>query len=102
MYLCEDAISSIDHQTDTDYFATSAGSVVHLWHEERAEPVKEYSWGTDTITKIRFNPVETSLFASAGHDRTICLYDTRTNAPLRKLLLNVSHYSIVIQKVFVI
>lgn len=81
--------SSIDHRRDSDQFAVCAGENVEIWSHERAHPIKEYNWGLDSLTSVRFNPVETSLFASSGLDRGIVFYDIRTasSQPLKKVLL---------------
>ena len=63
---------------------------VDIWNHERSEPVTELSWGSDTVTAVRFNPAEADLLASAGSDRSIALYDLRSAAPIRKLIMQVS------------
>jgi DDB1- and CUL4-associated factor 13 len=52
-------------------------------------PVSTYEWGCDTLTTVKWNPVETSTLASTANDRSICLYDIRTDTPVRKLILKV-------------
>jgi WD repeat and SOF domain-containing protein 1 len=74
-------------------FAT-AGVVVDLWDHTRPTPIQTYDWGTDTVTAVRFNAAETSLFASAATDRAIVLYDTRSTNPLKKLVLEMSTNSL--------
>ena len=88
-------------------FAT-AGSVVDLWSADRHEPLHTFKWGDDSLTGVKFNPVEArhglmddampcvdamrgdnggqvNLLASTCHDRNICLYDIRGATPLRKV-----------------
>ena len=48
------------------------------------------SWGAETITAVKFNPAETSLFATCGTDRSIILYDIRTNTPVSKSIMAMS------------
>ncbi|PIK33510.1 putative DDB1- and CUL4-associated factor 13 [Apostichopus japonicus] len=53
----------------------------------KADPVRSFTWGTDSIQSFKFNPVETNILASCTQDRHIVLYDTREVTPLRKLTL---------------
>lgn len=77
------AYTYIDHHFRDSMFATSS-TVVSVWDWSRSEPIHSYSWGADTITTVRFNPAERSLLASTGNDRSVCLYDLRTDNALRK------------------
>lgn len=45
------------------------------------------SLNVDSLHCVRYNPIETHLLASAGSDRSITLYDTRANSPIRRLVL---------------
>ena len=63
---------------------------VDIWDHERSEPVTELSWGSDTVTSVRFNPAEADLLASAGSDRSVALYDLRSSTPIRKIVMQVS------------
>eukprot|EP00050_Salpingoeca_kvevrii_P004959 m.267028 g.267028 ORF g.267028 m.267028 type:complete len:523 (+) comp11068_c2_seq1:1655-3223(+) len=78
--------TGIDHHRSQDLFATS-GEAVELWSQHRSEPVQTFSWGADTINTVKFNPVETNVFASAADDRNVVLYDVRTESPIRKVIL---------------
>jgi DDB1- and CUL4-associated factor 13 len=40
-----------------DLFATS-GAVVELWSTQRSEPLQSHTWGADSSSCVRFNPVE--------------------------------------------
>ena len=71
--------------------SASAAVQVDIWDHERSEPVTELSWGSDTVTSVRFNPAEADLLASAGSDRSIALYDLRSSTPVRKLIMQVGH-----------
>uniref|UniRef100_A0A2R5L3U4 Putative sof1-like rrna processing protein n=1 Tax=Ornithodoros turicata TaxID=34597 RepID=A0A2R5L3U4_9ACAR len=79
-------LMGISHHYKENQFAT-CGETVHLWEEERSEPLRTLNWGVDTIYCIRFNPVEVNLLASASSDRSIILYDTRESQPLRRVVL---------------
>ena len=63
---------------------------VDIWDHERSEPISELSWGSDTVTAVRFNPAEADLLASAGSDRSVALYDLRSSSAIRKIVMQVS------------
>ena len=67
-------------------FAT-AGTAVDVWDHDRSEPIHTFSWGSDTVISVRFNPAEADIFATTGSDRSIALYDLRTSTPIRKLVM---------------
>lgn len=50
----------IDHHWRDARFATAAAQV-DIWDHERAEPVQSFTWGSDTITSVRFNPAEAQV-----------------------------------------
>jgi len=78
--------TGVDHHQKQDMFAT-AGPSLDLWSMTRNEPIQTFSWGADTITSVRFNPVETNILASTADDRNICLYDVRAATPIRKVIM---------------
>ncbi|XP_078741773.1 LOW QUALITY PROTEIN: DDB1- and CUL4-associated factor 13-like, partial [Lampetra fluviatilis] len=63
------------------------GGVVEVWSELRSTPLRSYSWGSDSVTCVRFNPVETDILASCASDRNIVLYDLRSPTPLKKVIM---------------
>ena len=67
-------------------FAT-AGTAVEVWDHDRSEPIHTFSWGSDTVISVRFNPAEADVFATTGSDRSIALYDLRISTPVRKLVM---------------
>ncbi|XP_072179119.1 DDB1- and CUL4-associated factor 13-like [Diadema setosum] len=77
---------SIDHHWKDSKYATS-GTQVDIWDESHADPINSYTWGSDSIHHVKFNPVETYMLASCTQDRNIILYDTRGAAPVRKVVL---------------
>ena len=87
VYKGQDPFYNIDHHRVKPIFVTSA-CVVQVWDENRSEPLHTYHWGADTIQAVRMNPVETSIIAAAGSDRTLMLYDIRMNGALRKIILD--------------
>ena len=55
----KNAFRGIDHHWDRTQFAT-AGAAVDIWDHSRSEPIQTFTWGSDTITSVRFNPVRGS------------------------------------------
>ena len=47
----------MDHHWRSAIFAT-CGEQVDIWDEHRAEPVRSFTWGVDTIHSVKFNPIE--------------------------------------------
>ncbi|ENN72947.1 hypothetical protein YQE_10418, partial [Dendroctonus ponderosae] len=84
--LSKTVITAISHHRQKAIFAT-AGEVVQLWEESRNEPLRTYQWGVDSLHDIAFNMVEANIFAACASDRSIILYDTRDNGPLRKVVM---------------
>lgn len=82
----KNVFTGCDHHRKDFVFATS-GSVVEIWDAHRSDPIESFSWGADTVTSVKFNPIETNVLASTGSDRHIGLYDIRSNSPLRKVIL---------------
>ncbi|KAG7699939.1 hypothetical protein KL930_000626 [Ogataea haglerorum] len=83
-FLGEHAFQSLDHHYSDGLFVTG-GATINLWDVNRSRPVSDLSWGADNITTVRFNQTETSVFASAGSDNSLILYDIRTNSPTQKI-----------------
>jgi DDB1- and CUL4-associated factor 13 len=82
-------LASISAHFTKPMFATaSASAAVEIWDESRADPVQSYTFGTDSLHCVRFNPVETNVIVSAASDRSVVLYDTRLSSPVRKLVLS--------------
>jgi DDB1- and CUL4-associated factor 13 len=79
-------LQSLDASHANSTFVTG-GAVVQLWSQERSNPIQTWSWGVDTVSKVRFNPVETNLIACTAMDRGIYLYDVRGKTPLQKTVL---------------
>lgn len=51
----------------------TAGPLVELWDHKRSEPINSFSWGADSATSVRFNPVRcpppptvSDLYSSIG------------------------------------
>jgi WD repeat and SOF domain-containing protein 1 len=86
--------SGVDHHREKPVFATSGGSVIEVWDQQRSEPIHSWGWGADTINTVRFNQTHTSVLASCGTDRTVILYDLRQQSPLSKLVMNMKSNAI--------
>ena len=86
VYITSTSLSCIDHHWVDSQFA-SGGDVVSVWDSSRLDPVHTYKWGAESILSLKFNPAEAALIASTGSDRSICLYDLRAAAPMRKFVL---------------
>ncbi|XP_061772437.1 DDB1- and CUL4-associated factor 13 [Nerophis ophidion] len=78
--------TGLDHHQMEGVFAT-CGQQVDIWDEQRSSPIRSFSWGVDSFSAVRFNPVETHLLASCSSDRSIVLYDMREAAPLKKVIM---------------
>jgi WD repeat and SOF domain-containing protein 1 len=77
------------HRTQTS-FAVASG-VISIYDVDRpnSQPdVLQWPNSSDTITKVEWNQVETSILCSAATDRSIVLYDLRTSLPVAKTILN--------------
>jgi len=82
-FTCIDFKKSISNQ-----FITGGNEVVELWDINKSVPLSTFSWGSDTLVSVKFNPSEMNLFGSTASDRSIALYDLRGNNAIRKLILN--------------
>lgn len=83
----------IDHHWSEKKFATSSSSV-DIWDYTRSDPIHNYSWGAETVTTVRFNPADPSLFASTANDRSVVLYDLRAESPLQKVVMAMNSNSL--------
>jgi WD repeat and SOF domain-containing protein 1 len=92
-YLGTGAFNGIDHHRDEGTFVT-AGDVVNVWDVNRSKPVSSLSWGADNLVSVRMNQTETDVFATCGSDRSIVVYDLRTNSPIQKLITSLRSNSL--------
>lgn len=86
-FLGSRAFTSVDHSWDTTGHFVTGGSSLDVWNTQRSNPIHSFNWGVDTIHAVRYNPVQTNVVASAASDRSIALYDTRLQSPIKKLVL---------------
>ena len=76
----------VDHHWESPLYAT-CGDQVDVWDESRSEATASFTWGMDSISHVKFNPVETDVLATCASDRSITLYDIRQSSPLKKVVL---------------
>ncbi|WVR08583.1 hypothetical protein IAU60_005638 [Kwoniella sp. DSM 27419] len=87
-YTSKNGFNSIDHHRTDAVFAT-ASTTVQIWDETRSAPLSNLAFGSslETVAAVRFNQSETSVLASVGNDRTMCLYDIRTGKAERRIVM---------------
>lgn len=95
VYNSKNGFNGIDHHRSDNVFAT-ASNVVQVWDENRSSPLSTLQFGSsmETVTSVQFNQSETSVLASVGSDRTMCLYDIRTGKAERRVLMNMRSNSL--------
>lgn len=82
----EGLLTSIDCSMSDPYFVTG-GDTVKIWNQERNSVFQNYDWGIDTVSKVKFNPVDTNLIACTSMDRGVYIYDIRGKAGLKKTIM---------------
>nr|XP_019008129.1 WD repeat and SOF domain-containing protein 1 [Kwoniella pini CBS 10737]OCF46910.1 WD repeat and SOF domain-containing protein 1 [Kwoniella pini CBS 10737] len=84
----KNGFNGIDHHRTDGVFAT-ASNTVQIWDENRSAPLSNLQFGSslETVNKVKFNQSETSVLASVGNDRTMCLYDIRTGKAERRIVM---------------
>ena len=92
-YLGQTPYTGISHHRHESIIAASS-AVISIYDLNRTSttPLQTLHWptSTDTITTLTFNPIESSLLASASNDRSLTLYDLRTASPLTKTTLRLA------------
>lgn len=56
-------LTGITHHRSKPYLAT-CGEACCLWEESRAQPIKTFQWGVDSLQSVKFNLVEENLLGS--------------------------------------
>lgn len=56
--------TGLDHHQNSGVFAT-CGQQVDIWDEQRSSPIRSFTWGVDSFSAVRFNPVEVRHHVSA-------------------------------------
>ncbi len=86
VYKIDSFLEIIDHSYYDPLFATSGG-IVAIWNYERNQPLHKFTNCTDGFIKTKFNCIEPHILLATGYDRSINLYDLRTNNPLKNVVL---------------
>jgi WD repeat and SOF domain-containing protein 1 len=70
------------HRSSNAFAASSGAGCIRVWDLDHSTAPQTIQWPsfTDTITDVCFNPVETSIIGSVATDRSIILFDLRTNS----------------------
>jgi len=82
VYHINSSLENIDHSYNDSIFST-AGQFVSIWNYERQTPINTFRNSTDGFLRVKFNPVENNILLATGYDRSINIYDLRTNNPLK-------------------
>ena len=65
----------------------TGGDGLEIWDIQKAVAIDSYSWGCDTITQAKINPVEQNIVLSTSLDRGIFLHDIRLKSNLSRVTL---------------
>jgi WD repeat and SOF domain-containing protein 1 len=84
--LSKGLLTTMDHSYQNEHFVTG-GDTVQVWSQNRTSPVTTFDWGMDTVTRVKFNPVEANLIACTSMDRGIFVHDIRGRTSLVKTTL---------------
>lgn len=57
--------TGLDHHQKDNVFST-CGQQVDIWDEQRTSPIRSFTWGVDSFSCVRFNPVEVRVIAFTG------------------------------------
>jgi len=84
-YLGQTTFTGVSHHRSTSNFAASS-NVISIYDLNRSSAIatETLKWSTSdaTINALAFNPSETSIIASCATDRSIMLFDLRTQEAL--------------------
>lgn len=81
-WMCETMVTGITHHRHRNEFIT-CGERILLWDASTKAPKFSYDWSTTgdkneaSVVAVKFNPVETDVFASSDHANNLVLYDVR-------------------------
>jgi DDB1- and CUL4-associated factor 13 len=93
-YFGNNGFTGISHHRKETAFAASSSSAISIYDLSRTSttPVQTLAWPTavDTINCVSFNQTETSILASTATDRSIVMYDLRTNSAISKVVLTLA------------
>ncbi|KAK3315126.1 WD40-repeat-containing domain protein [Apodospora peruviana] len=77
------------HRSGNSFAASSGAGCISVWDLDNSTAPQKIQWPyfADTITDVCFNQVETSIIGSTATDRSVILFDLRTNMPVLKTVL---------------
>ena len=58
--LTKSMLTGVSHHRSKPYLAT-CGEACNLWEQNRAQPIKTFQWGVDSLQCIKFNQVEENV-----------------------------------------
>lgn len=79
-------LTSIDCNMEQPYFVTG-GQMVQVWNQERSAPFLNCDWGIDTVSRVKFNPVDANILVCTSMDRGVYIYDIRGKTGLKKTIM---------------
>lgn len=85
-FMSKKLVNCLDLSYGQTNFATG-GDGIEYWDIKKSLPIERFSWGCDTITRVKFNPVEQHLILATSLDRGIFLHDTRMQSNLAKVTM---------------
>jgi len=70
------------HRANNAFAASSGAGCISIWDLDHSTAPQKIQWPnfTDTITDVCFNQVETSVIGATASDRSVILFDLRTNS----------------------
>ncbi|KAI9692798.1 MAG: rRNA-processing protein sof1 [Bogoriella megaspora] len=83
-YLGTSAFTGLSHHRSHPSFAVSGSNIsIHDLSRPSSTPSQTLNWPNSVAnyTSISFNPVETSLISATSTDRSLTIFDLRTNSP---------------------
>ncbi|KAL7715796.1 DDB1- and CUL4-associated factor 13 [Entamoeba marina] len=78
--------SSVSSRYHDTMFCTGSSEGLELWSFDRSECIKKYDTESDGVLGCKFSPTENNLIAITGGNRSISLYDIRTETAVATLL----------------
>lgn len=96
-WLGNSAFTALTRHRKEPAFAVSSSEIsIYDLNRPNSAPTQTLAWPTsvDTVTSLAFNQSETSLLASTATDRSLVLYDLRTNSPLHRSVLTLASNAI--------
>lgn len=83
----ESLYTGIDCHWHEETFVTCGGESVDVWKFNRAQPIKSFHSGVNSINSVRFNATESNLILATTSDRGIIICDQRANVLVNKVVL---------------